>query len=75
MVEVALDKYVLVPLTVAEKVFQDIFVYLEYLRLRVEGQGLGCDVCVCVCVCVCVSILYLRDSLQERVDLSLYFFN
>ena len=69
MVEVALDKYVLVPLTVAEKVFQDIFVYLEYLRLRVKGQGLGCD------VCVCVSILYLRDSLQERVDLSLYFFN
>lgn len=67
MVEVALDKYVLVPLTVAEKVFQDIFVYLEYLRLRVKGQGLGCD--------VCVSILYLRDSLQERVDLSLYFFN
>lgn len=38
MVEIALDKGVFVPLTVAEKVLQYILVYLEYLRSKVEGQ-------------------------------------
>ena len=58
MVEIALDKGVFVPLTVAEKVLHNVLVYLEYLkskvegqRLRVKGQNLGCNVkCMCVCV-------------------------
>ena len=64
MVEIALDKGVFVPLTVAEKVLHNVLVYLEYLKSKVEGQRsklrLQCDVYVCVCpppffTCVIVS--------------------
>ena len=79
MVEIALDEGVFVPLTVAEKVLQNVLAHLEYLRSRVEGQRskfrLPCDVCVCVSLSLSLSIVYLCDSLQERVDLSLHFLN
>lgn len=60
MVEIALDEGVFVPLTVAEKVLQNILVHLEYLRSKVKGQRsklrLPCDVCVCpLFTCVIVS--------------------
>lgn len=64
MVEVALDKYILIPLTVAEKVLQDIFVNLEYLRLRVEGQRSRFRLW---CVCVCVSFTCVIVSRRELI--------
>ena len=75
MVEIALDEGVFVPLTVAEKVLQNILVHLEYLRSKVKNQRSKFRLPCGVCVCLSLSVVYLCDSLQERVDLSLHFLN